>query len=115
MSQTIGFNNLFDKGSFDSGVTALVGVISQITKELETAKTAAGGLASVLGASLKKDIKDLSSQSKTLAKDIQDISNKMNQFKQTTAQTDAVIKAYEKETERLRTELEKLKAAQDKV
>jgi TP901 family phage tail tape measure protein len=115
MSQTIGFNDLFDKSSFDAGVTSLVGVIAQITVELKAAQNSASALASTLGAGLKKHISELSSQSRTLSKDIQDINTKMNQFKQTTAQTDIVIGAYEKETEKLTNELNKLKLAQEKA
>lgn len=115
MSELIGFNKLFDAGSFDNGTSKIVQYIKRITAEIKLAETAANGLATALGKQLQKDINALNSSSKTLAKDMQTMAQKMNDFKTTTTNTKKVISDYEKENERLRKELEKLKLAQTGV
>lgn len=115
MAQQIGFNELFNKSSFDQGVNELVTVLSKITEEIKQAETAGKGLAKALGTQLKKDIASLSSASNNLSKDINEITNKMDKFKATTVQIDKVTKEYEKEVTRLKTELDKLKQSQANV
>ena len=115
MAQQIGFNELFNKASFDQGVSELVTVLSKITEEIKQAETAGKGLAQALGTQLKKDIASLSSASNKLSKDIADITAKMNNFKETNIKIDKVTREYQKEVEKLTKELEKLKQAQEKV
>ncbi len=115
MSKQIGFNELFNKKSFDDGVSELVTVLSKITEEIKQAETAGKGLAQALGTQLKKDIAALSASSKTLSKEMADITAKMDNFKATNVKITETTKAYEKEVAKLTKELEKLKNEQSKV
>lgn len=115
MSKQIGFNELFNKASFDQGVSELVTVLSKITQEIKQAETAGKGLAQALGTQLKKDIASLSSSSKNLSKEMADITAKMDNFKATNVKITQTTKEYEKEVERLNKELEKLKNTQSQV
>jgi TP901 family phage tail tape measure protein len=115
MGQQIGFNELFNKASFDQGVSELVTVLSKITEEIKQAETAGKGLAQALGTQLKKDIAALSASSKTLSKEMADITAKMDNFKATNVKITQTTKEYEKEVERLNKELEKLKNTQSQV
>lgn len=115
MAQQIGFNELFNKASFDQGVSELVKVIGKITEEIELAELAGRMLSETLGKKVKAEIASLSSASKTLAKDMADITTKMNAFKQNTIQLEGITKEYKKEVDRLTTELNKLKQAQEKA
>lgn len=112
MAKQVGFNELFNKASFDQGVNELVKLLGKITEEIELAELAGKMLSETLGRKVKQEIASLSSASKTLSKDIADITAKMDQFKATAVQVDKVTEEYRKETERLKTELEKLKQAQ---
>ena len=115
MSDKISFNDLIDKGSFDAGIRYLVENLELITVSIKESKEAADEFARAMGLQLKKEIGQLSATSKQLAKDMADMEAKMQQFKQTTSNTNKVISDYEKENERLRKELEKLKTAIDQV
>lgn len=115
MAQQIGFNELFNKASFDQGVSELVKVIGKITEEIELAELAGRMLSETLGRKVKEEIKSLSAASKTLTKDIADITAKMDAFKATNIKLTETTKAYEKEVNRLKNELEKLKTEQQKV
>lgn len=115
MAQQIGFNELFNKASFDQGVSELVKVIGKITEEIELAELAGRMLSETLGRKVKEEIKSLSAASKTLTKDIADITAKMDKFKATTVQIDATTQQYKKEVDKLTTELNKLKKAQEQV
>tara|TARA_R110000850_G_scaffold275955_1_gene416415 strand:- start:5418 stop:8735 length:3318 start_codon:yes stop_codon:yes gene_type:complete len=115
MSELIGFNKLFDAGSFDAGTSKIAEYIRKITDEIKQAETAANGLAKAMGKQLQTDINALSSSSKKLAADMQTMAQKMNDFKTTTSNTKKVISDYEKENEILRKELIKLKLAQEGV
>lgn len=115
MAKQIGFNELFNKASFDQGVGELVKLLGKITEEIELAELAGRMLSETLGRKVKQEIASLSATSKTLSKDIADITAKMDQFKATTVQIDKVTEEYRKETERLKTELDKLKVSQEKV
>jgi TP901 family phage tail tape measure protein len=113
MSDQIKFNDLFNAQSFDDGTKEIARYIGLITEQIGEAKKAADTLTIALGAELKKEISQLSTQSKTLAKDMADMANKMANFQQTTSNTKKVLSDYEKENEKLRKELEKLKVAQE--
>lgn len=115
MSKQIEFNELFNKASFDQGVSELVKVIGKITEEIELAELAGRMLSETLGKKVKAEINALSAVSKTLSKDIADITAKMDKFKATTVQLDATTKEYKKEVDRLTSELNKLKTAQTQV
>ena len=115
MAQQIGFNELFNKASFDQGVSELVKVIGKITEEIELAELAGRMLSETLGRKVKAEIASLSATSKTLSKDIADITAKMDAFKATNVKLTETTKAYEKEVERLTKELEKLKQSQQRV
>ena len=115
MAQQIGFNELFNKASFDQGVSELVKVIGKITEEIELAELAGRMLSETLGRKVKEEIKSLSAASKTLTKDIADITAKMDAFKATNIKLTETTKAYEKEVNRLKNELDKLKSAQTQV
>jgi TP901 family phage tail tape measure protein len=115
MSNLIGFDKLFDSGSFDKGTQQLAKFLERITDEITKAEIAADDLTKALGAKLKQEISQLSSVSKNLSKEMLDMNNKMSQFQSTVSNTKKVISDYEKENARLRTELEKLKNAQTQV
>lgn len=115
MAKQVGFNELFNKASFDQGVNELVIILSKITTEIQKAETAGKNLATALGQQLKNDISSLSSSSSNLSKEISTITTKMDQFKATTVQIDKVTKEYEKEVTRLKNELDKLKQSQANV
>lgn len=115
MSKQIGFNELFNKASFDQGVSELVKVIGKITEEIELAELAGRMLSETLGRKVKAEIASLSATSKTLSKDIADITAKMDAFKATNIKITETTKAYEKEVDRLTKELEKLKKSQEGV
>jgi TP901 family phage tail tape measure protein len=115
MSNLIGFDKLFDSGSFDKGTQQLAKFLERITDEITKAEIAADDLTKALGAKLRQEISQLSSASKDLNKQMVDMNNKMSQFQSTVSNTKKVISDYERENARLRTELEKLKNAQDNV
>jgi uncharacterized coiled-coil DUF342 family protein len=60
---TIGFDDLFNKSDFNSGLEALKNAIAAITKEIESTKTAADGFSKTMGEELKNKINQLSSAS----------------------------------------------------
>ena len=115
MAKQIEFDSLFNKGSFDAGVSELVKVIGKITEEIELAELAGRMLSETLGKKLKGEISSISSVSKTLSKDLSDMAKKMEEYKIKTVQIDKVTESYKKETERLTKELDKLKLAQEKA
>lgn len=115
MSNPIGFDKLFDAGSFDAGTKKIAEYIERITDEITKAEIAADDLTKVMGKQLKAEIAQLSSASKMLSKDMQVMAQKMNDFKTTTSNTKKVLSDYERENEKLRKELEKLKTAQQDV
>jgi TP901 family phage tail tape measure protein len=115
MSNLIGFDKLFDSGSFDKGTAQLAKFLERITDEITKAEIAAEDLTKALGARLKKEISQLSTASKDLNKDMLEMNKKMAEFQSTVSNTRKVLSDYEKENARLRNELEKLKTAQDNV
>jgi TP901 family phage tail tape measure protein len=115
MSNPIGFDKLFDAGSFDAGTKKIAEYIERITDEITKAEIAADDLTKVMGKQLKAEIAQLSSASKMLSKDMQVMAQKMNDFKTTTSNTKKVLSDYERENEKLRKELERLKNAQTGV
>jgi hypothetical protein len=115
MSNLIGFDKLFDSGSFDKGTQQLAKFLERITDEITKAEIAADDLTKALGTKLKQQIQGLASSSATLARDIQNINNQMNQFQQTTLATQQVISNYQRENARLTAELNRLQNAQTQV
>lgn len=111
----IKFSDLIDKDSFEKGAQQIAQSINLITQEIEKTKTVADEFAKAMGSQLKNEIKQLSSTSKQLAKDMADMENKMNQFKAATSNTNKVITDYEKENKRLAKELEEVRKKLDKV
>ena len=115
MAKQIEFESLFNKGSFDAGVSELVKVIANITLEINKAETAGNQLSKLFGEKLKGEIASISSVSKTLSKDLLEMTKKMEDYKAKTIQIDKITEEYKKETEKLTKELEKLKLAQEKA
>ena len=112
MSKQIGFDKLFDVASFDTGTKKIAELLGKITEEINKAKTSADEFTKIMGQQLKSDINKLQASSKSLNKEMTEITNKMNTFKATASNTKKVISDYERENEKLRKELEKLKTAQ---
>lgn len=115
MSKQIGFDKLFDVASFDTGTKRIAELLGKITEEINKAKTSADEFTKIMGQQLKSDINKLQASSKSLNEEMTAITNKMNTFKATTSNTKKVISDYERENEKLRKELEKLKTAQTNV
>ena len=113
MSDVIGFDKLFNAGSFDEGTRTIAQYIERITYQIGEAKKAADQLTVSLGKQLKDDIAQLSAQSQNLSKDMADMANKMANFQQTTSNTKKVLSDYEKENEKLKKQLQQLKTAQE--
>lgn len=114
-SNKVEFDKLFDKESFDTGVSELVKVIANITLEINKAETAGAQLSVLFGTKLKKEISEISATSKTLASDLAKMTAKMDNYKAKTAGVEKVTKEYKAEAARLTAELDKLKASQEKT
>jgi len=104
----IKFNDLIDKGDFDSGSKEIAKSLSLITAEIEEARKKAQSFSAILGQNLKTQISNLSTTSKKLAEDMGKMEKKMNDFKSATSNTTKVISDYEKENKKLRKELDNL-------
>jgi TP901 family phage tail tape measure protein len=112
---TIGFDDLFDKEGFNTGLKALKDAIAAITKEIESTKTAADGFSKTMGEELKNKINQLSSASSNFDNELKKVRADFEAFKQSVGQTKQVVNQYETANKSLTKEVNKLEQATKQV
>jgi TP901 family phage tail tape measure protein len=105
---TIGFDDLFNKSDFNSGLEALKNAIAAITKEIESTKTAADGFSKTMGEELKNKINQLSSASSNFDTELKKVRADFEAFKQSVGQTNATLDQYKKTNEDLTNKVKNL-------
>jgi TP901 family phage tail tape measure protein len=105
---TIGFDDLFNKSDFNSGLEALKNAIAAITKEIESTKTAADGFSKTMGEELKNKINQLSSASSNFDTELKKVRTDFEAFKQSVGQTNATLDQYKKTNEDLTNKVKNL-------
>jgi TP901 family phage tail tape measure protein len=105
---TIGFDDLFNKSDFNSGLEALKNAIAAITKEIESTKTAADSFSKTMGEELKSKINQLASTSANFDNELKKVRADFEAFKQSVGQTNSTLDQYKKTNEDLTTKVKNL-------
>jgi TP901 family phage tail tape measure protein len=105
---TIGFDDLFDKEGFNSGLKALKDAIDAITRTINETKIAADGFSKTMGEELKNKINQLASTSANFDNELKKIRSDFEAFKQSVAQTNNTLDQYKKTNEELSNKVKKL-------
>jgi TP901 family phage tail tape measure protein len=105
---TIGFDDLFDKEGFNTGLKALKDAIDAITRTINETKTVADGFSKTMGEELKNKINQLSSTSSNFDTELKKIRADFEAFKQSVAQTNNTLDQYKKTNEDLTNKVKNL-------
>ena len=108
MSNPIGFNQLFNKGDFQSGLDELKRLIGAVKEEITLAEKAAKDFSTTMGGNLKAQVASLSSTNANLDGELKKVRADFDALKQSVATTTTTLNQYKVVNDKLGTQVTEL-------